>query len=141
MLIDSLFRSIWTLLGGGGDDQRVAEVKMVIFASESGLFVNLNQKVVACHKVYKVSIRTSHLIGPFQEYLQPLEELQLNMKNRMEVGAVLRELRLSNIQCKFEAEQMATEQNFQVLWRFEIIRFKLRNHLNNKFKNREQGDW
>ena len=36
------------------------------------------------------------------------------MKNRMEVGAVLRELRLSNIQCKFEAEQMATEQNFQV---------------------------
>ena len=42
------------------------------------------------------------------------------MKNRMEVGAVLRELRLSNIQCKFEAEQMATEQNFQsekeLLW-------------------------
>ena len=86
-------------------------------AFESGLFVNLNQKAVACHKV---SIRTSHLIGPFQEYLQPLEELQLNMKNRMEVGAVLRELRLSNIQCKFEAEQMATEQNFQsekeLLW-------------------------
>ena len=53
--------------------------------------------------------------GRAQEYLQPLEELQLNMKNRMEVGAVLRELRLSNIQCKFEAEQMATEQNFQVL--------------------------
>ena len=58
--------------------------------------------------------------GRAQEYLQPLEELQLNMKNRMEVGAVLRELRLSNIQCKFEAEQMATEQNFQsekeLLW-------------------------
>ena len=53
--------------------------------------------------------------GRAQEYLQPLEELQLNMKNRMEVGAVLRELRLSNIQCKFEAQQMATEQNFQVL--------------------------
>jgi len=50
----------------------------------------------------------------FQEYLQPLEDLQFNMKNRMEVGAVLRELRLSNIQCKFEAEQLATEQNFQV---------------------------
>ena len=49
-----------------------------------------------------------------QEYLQPLEDLQFNMKNRMEVGAVLRELRLSNIQCKFEAEQLATEQNFQV---------------------------
>jgi len=47
-----------------------------------------------------------------QEYLQPLEELQF--KNRLEVGAVLRELRLTNIQCKFEAEQLATEQNFQV---------------------------
>jgi hypothetical protein len=28
------------------------------------------------------------------------------MKNRMEVGAILRELRLTNIQCKFEAEQV-----------------------------------
>ncbi len=43
-----------------------------------------------------------------------MEDLQFNMKNRLEVGTVLRELRLSNIQCKFEAEQLATEQNFQV---------------------------
>ena len=49
-----------------------------------------------------------------QEYLQPLEELQVNMKNRMEVGGVLRDLRLANIQCKFESEELATEQNFQV---------------------------
>ena len=49
-----------------------------------------------------------------QEYLQPLEELQVNMQNRMEVGGVLRDLRLANIQCKFESEELATEQNFQV---------------------------
>ena len=52
--------------------------------------------------------------GRAPEYLQPLEELQINMKNRMEVSSVLRELRLSNINCKFDAEQLATEQNFEV---------------------------
>ena len=52
--------------------------------------------------------------GRAPEYLQPLEELQINMKNRMEVSSIMRELRLSNINCKFEAEQLATEQNFEV---------------------------
>jgi len=51
--------------------------------------------------------------GRAPEYLQPLEELQINMKNRMEVSTVLRELRLANINCKFEAEQLATQQNFE----------------------------
>merc|ERR1712241_686812 len=51
--------------------------------------------------------------GRAQEYLQPLEELQINMKNRMEVSSVLREMRLNNINCKFEAEQLATDQNFE----------------------------
>ena len=52
--------------------------------------------------------------GRAPEYLQPLEELQVNMKNRMEVSSIMRELRLSNITCKFDAEQLATEQNFEV---------------------------
>jgi len=51
--------------------------------------------------------------GRAPEYLQPLEELQINMKNRMEVSSIMRELRLSNINCKFEAEQLATDQNFE----------------------------
>lgn len=51
--------------------------------------------------------------GRAPEYLQPLEELQVNMKNRMEVSSIMRELRLSNITCKFDAEQLATEQNFE----------------------------
>ena len=52
--------------------------------------------------------------GKSVEYLQPLEELQVNMKNRMEVGTVLRGLRLENIRCKYDAEIIANEQNFQV---------------------------
>lgn len=51
--------------------------------------------------------------GRAQEYLQPLEELQINMKNRMEVSSVLREMRLANITCKYEAEQLATQQNYE----------------------------
>ncbi len=52
--------------------------------------------------------------GKATEYLQPLEELQVNMKNRLEVGHVLREYRLTNIQCKYDAEMLAAEQNFRV---------------------------
>merc|ERR1711860_450520 len=51
--------------------------------------------------------------GRATEYLQPLEELQINMKNRMEVSSVLREMRLNNITCKYEAEQLATQQNYE----------------------------
>merc|ERR1711993_65614 len=51
--------------------------------------------------------------GRAAEYLQPLEELQINMKNRMEVSSVLREMRLNNITCKYEAEQLATQQNYE----------------------------
>ena len=80
------------------------------------------EKLCICHNVRLKKLTLLSVLQVFyitlktylQEYLQPLEDLQFNMKNRMEVGAVLRELRLSNIQCKFEAEQMATEQNFQV---------------------------
>ena len=53
--------------------------------------------------------------GRATEYLQPLEELQINMKNRLEVGSTLLEFRLSNIECKYEAEKLAARQNFEVI--------------------------
>ena len=52
--------------------------------------------------------------GKASEYLQPLEELQVNMKNRLETGSILKELRQTTIQCKFEAEALAADQNFEV---------------------------
>ncbi|KAK7789163.1 hypothetical protein R5R35_010304 [Gryllus longicercus] len=58
--------------------------------------------------------------GRAQEYLQPLEELQENMRVRTEVAGVLRELRLQNIRNKFEAEELAAIQNYEseksLLW-------------------------
>ncbi|XP_023330133.1 breast cancer metastasis-suppressor 1-like protein [Eurytemora carolleeae] len=48
-----------------------------------------------------------------QEYIQPLEELQENMRIQLEVGAILRQLRQENIQCKYEAEELASKQNYE----------------------------
>ncbi|XP_049842011.1 breast cancer metastasis-suppressor 1-like protein-A isoform X2 [Schistocerca gregaria] len=58
--------------------------------------------------------------GRAQEYLQPLEQLQQNMRVRTEVAGILRELRLANIQNKFDAEELAAQQNLEseksLLW-------------------------
>jgi len=50
--------------------------------------------------------------GRALEYLQPLEELQENMRVQLEVGQILRTLRQENIQIKFEAEGEAANQNY-----------------------------
>lgn len=50
--------------------------------------------------------------GRAQEYLQPLEELQENMRVQLEVGHILRQLRQENIECKYDAEQLAGNQNY-----------------------------
>nr|CAD7410784.1 unnamed protein product [Timema poppensis] len=52
--------------------------------------------------------------GRAQEYLQPLEQLQENMRIRTEVAGILREFRLTNIRNKFEAEEQASRQNYEV---------------------------
>nr|CAD7459593.1 unnamed protein product [Timema tahoe] len=58
--------------------------------------------------------------GRAQEYLQPLEQLQENMRIRTEVAGILREFRLTNIRNKFEAEEQASRQNYEseksLLW-------------------------
>merc|ERR1712156_1392612 len=50
--------------------------------------------------------------GRALEYLQPLEELQENMRVQLEVGQILRTLRQESIQIKFEAEVDAANQNY-----------------------------
>lgn len=59
-------------------------------------------------------------LGRAQEYLQPVEELQENCRIRIEVAGVLRELRLTNIQNKYDAEDQAAEQNFEVGFREDL---------------------
>ena len=52
--------------------------------------------------------------GIAQEYLSPVDELQNNMKIRTKVAGVLREFRFTNIRCQYEAEIIASNQNFEV---------------------------
>lgn len=59
--------------------------------------------------------------GRAQEYLQPLEELQEIMSYRTEVAAVLRELKLTNVQCQHDAEMLAARQNKEVSWPLDLM--------------------
>ena len=61
------------------------------------------------------------------EYLQPLEELQENMRVQLEVGTILRKLRQDNIDIKYQAEQVAANQNYisEKTWAHDTIKADL----------------
>lgn len=50
--------------------------------------------------------------GTATEYIQPLDELQENLRLQLDVGLVLRKFRQTNIECKSDAEQQAANQNY-----------------------------
>ena len=53
--------------------------------------------------------------GRAPEYLQPLEELELNRKNRTEVALRMKHYRTENNRHRFESELKANKENFQVM--------------------------
>lgn len=53
-------------------------------------------------------------LGRAHEYLQPLEQLQENLRVRTEVAGILRNYRMTNVRNKFQAEETAALQNYQV---------------------------
>jgi len=83
--------------------------------------------------------------GTAPEYLQPLEELDINMKTRLEVGAVLRDLRLRNITCKYDAEELAARQNFEsekdLLWDSIKADLEEKIHILEEDKNNVDSLW
>lgn len=52
--------------------------------------------------------------GRSQEYLGPLQELNENLRTRTEVASVLRTLQTENIQHKFDSEELAALQHYEV---------------------------
>ena len=52
--------------------------------------------------------------GKASEYLNPLSQLQDNMRIRTQVAGILRELKVQNIRNRYEAEEQASEQHFHV---------------------------
>ncbi|XP_038212694.1 breast cancer metastasis-suppressor 1-like protein [Zerene cesonia] len=51
--------------------------------------------------------------GRSPEYLGPLRRLQENMRIRIEVAGILKQMRIDNIKHKYEAEEQAAHQHFQ----------------------------
>merc|ERR1712080_500496 len=74
--------------------------------------------------------------GQGQEYLQPLEELQENMRVQLEVSEILSHMRQANIQCKFEAEEIATRQNYES--EKELIWDSIKEDLEEKIRRLEE---
>lgn len=55
--------------------------------------------------------------GKSKEYLGPLQRLSDNMHTRIEVAGVLRRLRMENILHKYDSEEQAARQNYEVTYR------------------------
>lgn len=77
-------------------------------------FLNLREQLYHARRERVVSKLDEVKAGKAPEYLQPLEDLQDQMRIRTEVAGVLRELRLKNIRCQYDAEQLAASQNFDM---------------------------
>lgn len=54
-------------------------------------------------------------LGTAKEYHIPLQELQDQLKSRLEVASALRQFKLTNLKHKHEAEEQAIRQNFEVI--------------------------
>lgn len=54
-------------------------------------------------------------LGTAKEYREPLLELQDQLKSRLDVASVLRQFKLTNLKHKYEAEEQAIRQNFEVI--------------------------
>lgn len=73
-------------------------------------------------RITQVELKLAEVkVGKAQEYLQPLEELEDNMRIRIEVAGILRQYRLQNVNNQFDAEDQAAKQNFEVC--YQIVLF------------------
>jgi breast cancer metastasis-suppressor 1-like protein len=74
--------------------------------------------------------------GKSPDYLQPLEELQENLRIRTEVAGILKDLKLANVNCIHTAEQQAAQQHLDSECR--AICDLLRQDLEEKLKRLEE---
>lgn len=66
-------------------------------------------------RINQVDIQLSEVRGGrSQEYLGPLQQLDDNLKTRIEVAEILKQYRLENINHKYLSEEQAAKQHFEV---------------------------
>lgn len=106
-------------------------------------FVNLREQLYQARRERVISKLDEVRAGKAPEYLQPLEDLQDQMRIRTEVAGVLKDLRLKNIRCQYDAEQSAATQNFDSEKRAIIdnIRFDIEEKLRHLDEDRNALDY
>lgn len=106
-------------------------------------FVNLREQLYLARRERVISKLDEVKAGKAPEYLQPLEDLQDQMRIKTEVAGVLKELRLKNIRCQYDAEQLAASQNFDSEKRAIIdnIRFDIEEKLRHLDEDRYALDY
>ncbi|KAI1284824.1 Breast cancer metastasis-suppressor 1-like protein-A [Halotydeus destructor] len=70
------------------------------------------------------------------DYLTPLEELRDNMRVRLEVAGILRDLRIANVKCQYDAEMVAAKQSFEGDCR--ILKEQLKQDVEDKLRRLEE---
>lgn len=99
-------------------------------------FMHLKEKLYF-ERVNQIEAKLEEVrAGRAPEYLQPLEDLQDNMRIRIEVAGILREMKLKNIRRKYEAEETAAYQNFQS--EQALLRDLLKSELEEKIRRLEE---
>lgn len=99
-------------------------------------FMHLKEKLYF-ERAHQIEAKLEEVrAGRAPEYLQPLEDLQDNMRIRIEVAGILREMKLKNIRRKYEAEETAALQNFQS--EQALLRDSLRSELEEKIRRLEE---
>lgn len=85
---------------------------MCVFLYDSIINERLNQ----------ISLKLTEIkCGEASEYLQPLADLEENMRIRSEVAGVLRQYRLKNLDNQYDAEELTAKQNFEVNKRLKYL--------------------
>ena len=106
-------------------------------------FENLREQLYQARRERVISKLEEVKAGKAPEYLQPLEDLQDQMRIRTEVAGILKDLRMDDIRCQYEAEQLATKQNFDSEKRAIIdnIRFDIEEKLRHLDEDRNALDY
>lgn len=106
-------------------------------------FVNLREQLYQARRERVMSKLDEVKSGKAPEYLQPLEDLQDQMRIRTEVAGILKELRLKNIRYQYDAEQLAAAQNYDSEKRAIIdnIRFDIEEKLRHLDEDRNALDY
>lgn len=106
-------------------------------------FIELREQLYQARRERVISKLEEVKAGKAPEYLQPLEDLQDQMRIRTEVAGILKELRLKNIRCQYDAEQLAATQNFDSGKRaiIDTIRFDIEEKLRKLDEDRNALDY